>query len=269
MLHARTAFDSTNNLAHDSTMVLIKSDLLLDEGTGKPLQPPGLGAQSIDRNGMTVIDESEYGNHGFLFSRRMSINDSGNPYTVSTGNWSPDTKFQVGHSGRHKYSQVTGHPFLRFFPPSDSEELTQTVDGLSDSVIVSYAGSREAIQEQVAVNSEISLHRQTLGYRPIRAITSSKASALVRNGMAGKDNAQDEIIAIGGDGFDVTPFLLKGHGVQAVTKDDDVYTLHLTPETESRVAILETGNNDFPYMEIHYNAIDLTGSSMSMDGPCL
>ena len=269
VLHARTAFDSTNNLAHDSTMVLIKSDLLLDEGTGKPLQPPGLGAQSIDRNGMTVIDESEYGNHGFLFSRRMSINDSGNPYTVSTGNWSPDTKFQVGHSGRHKYSQVTGHPFLRFFPPSDSEELTQTVDGLSDSVIVSYAGSREAIQEQVAVNSEISLHRQTLGYRPIRAITSSKASALVRNGMAGKDNAQDEIIAIGGDGFDVTPFLLKGHGVQAVTKDDDVYTLHLTPETESRVAILETGNNDFPYMEIHYNAIDLTGSSMSMDGPCL
>ena len=269
VLHGRTAFDSTNNLAHDSTMVLIKSDLLLDEGSGKPLQPPGLGAQSIDRNGMTVIDESINANHGFLFSRRLSINDTGNPYTISSGNWGIDTKYQVGHSGRHLYTHVTGHPYLRFLPPSEKEQLTQSVDGLSDSFVASFDGSHEGLIDQIPINSEVSVYRQSLSMNALRAVTSSKAVALVRNGMAGKDDKQDEIIAIGGAGFDVTPFLLKGHGVDNITKDDDAYTMHLTPETESRVAVMETGNNDFPYMEIHYNAIDLTGESMNMNGPCL
>ena len=44
ILHSRTAFNSASNLTNDSTVVILMSDLLLDEGTGQPIQPPGLGS---------------------------------------------------------------------------------------------------------------------------------------------------------------------------------------------------------------------------------
>ena len=92
---------------------------------------------------------------------------------------------------------------------------------------------------------------------------------MIRNGLSTLDPDRDSIIAIGGAGFDVRPFLLKGYPIDGVVQTDDVYNLHLTPETESRVAVLETGDADFPLVEIHYNAIDLTGDTMGTSGPCL
>lgn len=269
VLHARTAFDSTNNLANDSTIVLLRSDLLLDPGTGRPLQPPGLGSQAIDRNGMTAIDESINANHGFLFSRRLSVGESSNPYTISSSNWSIDDKFRLGHSGRHKYSHKAGHPYLQLFPKAQEERVTQTVDGLADAIYTIFDGQNLNLTEQVPVNSKISLHKSTTSSRGSRAITTSKATQVVRNGLSTLDPDRDGIIAIGGANFNITPFLLKGHASKGVVSTDDIYDLHMAPEDESRIAILETGDSDFPYVEIHYNAVDLTGDTIGTSGPAL
>tara|TARA_R100001594_G_scaffold13384_6_gene29007 strand:+ start:4637 stop:21703 length:17067 start_codon:yes stop_codon:yes gene_type:complete len=269
ILHGRTAFDATNNLANDSTMVLIKSDLLIDSGTGKPLQPPGLGSQAIDRTGGMVIDESRNGNHGFIFSRRISVNNSNNPYTVSSANWSVDDRYQSGHTGRHLYTHITGHPYLKFFPTPTEEEVTRTMDGLADDIIVQFDGQSSGIKEQVPINAQVSLFRRAFTGNCASTVTSSSATAVIRNGLTSLDPDRDSIIAIGGSGFDIRPFLLKGHGVDNISNTDDIYNLHLTPETESRVAMLETGDSDFPYVEVHYNAVDLTGDTMGTSGPCL
>jgi hypothetical protein len=269
ILHGRTAFDTTNNLAHDSLIVILRSDLLLDPGSGSPLQPPGLGSQAIDRNGMTIIDESGNGFHGFLHSRNMSINESGNPYTISNANWAIDSKFQTGHSGRHKFSHCSGHPYLRILPRASKERVTQTVDGLADSIYATFDGQSINLPEQVPINSQISLLKSNTLLDGVRVITTGTVSQIKRNGLGTLDPDRDEIISIGGSGFDITPFLLKSHATSGVEATDDIYNLHLAPETESRVAILQTGDTDFPYVEIHYNAIDLTGGTIGANGPAL
>lgn len=111
ILHARTAYDVSNNLAHDSTIVVIRSDLLIDSQSGKPYQMQGMGTQAIDRNGSMVVDESGNDFHGFIYSRRCSINEAGNPFTVSSANWTVDDRFQTGHNGRHRYNHTEGHSF--------------------------------------------------------------------------------------------------------------------------------------------------------------
>ena len=55
VLHPRTAYHAGNNLANDSTMVLIRSDLLIDSQTGKPYQRVGAGSQAIDRTGAKLF----------------------------------------------------------------------------------------------------------------------------------------------------------------------------------------------------------------------
>ena len=269
VLCARTAFNTTNRLANDSTAVLIKSDLLIDAGSGKPLQPIGLGSQAIDRTGGMVIDESGNNNHGFLFSRRISVNNSNNPYTVESANWTHGDQFQSGHTGRHYYSHQVGHPYLRFFPQSNEETITRTMDGLADEAIIEYEGQPMGLKDLAPVNAQVDVFRQSYRGGLKNTITSSSATQVIRNGMVSITAADDGIIAIGGSGFDVRPFLLKGHGTNDVVATDDVYNLHMTPESESRVAILETGDSDFPYVEIHYNAIDLLGTTMGTSGPCL
>jgi hypothetical protein len=269
ILSGRTAYNATNGIANDSTMVLVKSDLLVDSGSGKPLQPIGLGSQAIDRTGSMVIDESNNKNHGFIFSRRISVGNSNNPYTVSAGNWSHGEKFQSGHTGRHFYSHRTGHRYLTVLPESENEQITRTMDGLADSAMVNFVGHGEGIGSALPINSQVSIYREALRGKPIDVVTSSTVVQVIRNGLVGITASDDDIIAIGGSGFDVTPFLLKGHGTKNVVATDDVYNLHLTPESESRVAILETGDSDFPYIEIHYNAVDLLGTTMGTSGPCL
>jgi len=269
ILHGRTAFDATNNLAHDSLIVILRSDLLLDPGSGSPLQPPGLGSQAIDRNGMTIIDESGNGFHGFLHSRNMSINESGNPYSISNANWAIDSKFQTGHSGRHKFSHCSGHPYLRILPRASKERVTQTVDGLADSIYAVFDGQSINLPEQIPINSQISLLKSNTLLDGVRVITTGTVAQIKRNGLGTLDPDRDEIISIGGSGFNITPFLLKSHATSGVEATDDIYNLHLAPETESRVAILQTGDDDFPYVEIHYNAIDLTGGTIGANGPAL
>ena len=268
LLHGRTAFDSTNNLAHDSTCVLLKSDLLIDAGSDDDVQTHGLGSQAIDTTGIMVKDEGPYGLDGYIVNRDMSINETGNAFTVTSGNWGVSEKFAMGHTGRHTFNHVAGHDYLTVFPDGQ-ESVTQNIDGLADVISGVYDGQSMGLQEQVPAGTPISLYKRGGNMRPNKIITTSTAKQVIRNGLSSLDPDRDSIIAIGGSGFDVRPFLLKGTPISGVTQTDTAYALHLTPETESRVAVLETGDADFPLVEIHYNAIDLTGDTMGASGPCL
>ena len=268
VLHARSAYDSTNQLAIDSTMVIIRSDLLVDSQTGKPHQMAGMASQSIDRTGAMVIDEGENGYHGFVYSRLCSVNESGNPFTVSSANWTINDKFKTGHNGRHHYNYGEGHPFLRMLPPSTEHHITRTIDGLADSIRVHFPSSTLGIKEQLPINSKISLSHTALYGAIHSVITSATVTHVVRNGMTSIDSTQDGVIAIGVD--NIKPFLLKGHGFNDVATGSSAHTLHLMPEDVSRVAVMQVSSiTSCPYVEIHYKAIDLIGDKMGISNPCL
>jgi len=265
VLHSRTAFNSSNNLANDSTMVLVRSDLLIDSMTGKPHQRLGTGSQAIDRTGAMVIDESGYGFHGFMFSRNLAI---GNNFSPSS--WSIDDKFKIGHTGRHAYSHREGHPYLRLLPPITNQDITRTIDGISDDVLVTFAGSYVGLKEQIPVNSKVEITHTAMNSRFSHIITRTITKGIARNGLASispPDAHRDGVIAISVD--DIRPFLLKGGGLGASATDTAVYKKHLTPETESRVAILEVSGVPAGYVEIHYNAVDLTGAKMGLSDPAI
>jgi len=262
VLHARTALNATNNLASDSTMVLIRSDLLIDSISGKPYQTIGTGSQAIDRTGAMVIDESGNGFHGFMFSRNIA---TGNNFSPSS--WSLDNRFKIGHTGRHKFSHREGHPYLRLLPPTHSQDITRTIDGIADDVLVTFAGPYLGLKEQLPINSKIEVTHTAINSRVSQIIVRTQTKGIVRNGLASIDAHRDGVIAISVD--DIRPFLLKGGGIDVSSTDDAQYKKHLTPETESRVAILEVSGLDAGYVEIHYNAIDLTGGKMGLNDPAL
>ena len=262
VLHSRTAFNSSNNLANDSTMVLIRSDLLIDSMTGKPHQRLGTGSQAIDRTGAMVIDESGYDFHGFMFSRNLQ---TGNNFSPSS--WTIDDRFKIGHTGRHKYTHRLGHAYLRLLPPITTQDITRTIDGISDDVLVSFAGSYIGLKEQLPINSKVEITHTAMNSRFSQIITRTITKGITRNGLASIDAHRDGVIAISVD--DIRPFLLKGGGIGVASTDDSAYKKHLTPETESRVAILEASGIPAGYVEIHYNAVDLTGGKMGLSDPAL
>jgi len=275
ILHARTAFDTANNLAGHSLVVLVKGDLLVDSGTGAPYRPPGLGSQMIDRTGQMVVDESGGLNHGVIFARTVSTGKAKNPFDAAAWPTVLNDRFKEGHTARHKYSQRSGHAFLRVFPSASNETVTKTVDGATDNFTVIFDGQSVGLKEQVPVNSQVSLHRRAFTGPIVGLKTSSIVTERIENGhttAATSAENKREVIAIGGPNFDIRPFLLKGHAAEAVVATDNVYDLHLAPETESRIAVLEVPSlspNAAPYVQIHYNAIDLTGGKMGGTGPML
>ena len=275
VLHNRTAFVTATNLANDSHVVLVSGDLLVDSGTGTPYRSPGIGTQMIDRTGQMVIDESGNLNHGILFSRSLSIGKASNPFDAASWPSALGDKFKEGHTARHKYSHRTGHSFMRIFPPAQEETVTKTIDGASDSFDVVFDGQGIGLKDQVPVNTIVGLHRRAFTGGISSVKNSSTVNAIVENGhTAGATSAEHkrEVIAIGGANFDVRPFLLKGHAADSILSTDNVYDLHLAPETESRIAVLEVPSlapNAAPYVQIHYNAIDLTGSKMGVATPML
>ena len=262
VLHARTAFHTSNNIASDSTMVLIRSDLLIDGVSGKPYQTIGTGSQAIDRTGAMVIDESGNDFHGFMFSRNIA---TGNNFSPSS--WTLADRFKIGHTGRHKYTQRKGHPYLRFLPPVHEQEVTRTIDGISDEVLVTFSGNAIGLKEQLPINSKVSVTHTATNSRFSNIITRTISKGIVRNGLASIDANRDGVIAISVE--DIRPFLLKGGGIDVSSVNDSQYKKHLAPETESRIAILEVTGLDAGYVEIHYNAIDLTGGKMGLSDPAL
>ncbi|MAA64954.1 MAG: hypothetical protein CL581_09290 [Alteromonadaceae bacterium] len=263
VLHSRTAFNSTNNLANDSTMVLIRSDLLIDSETGKPHQRLGTGSQAIDRTGAMVIDESRHEFHGFMYSRTLAVNTN----NFAPASWTIDERFKSGHTGRHCFNHLVGHPYLRMLPPIHEQEVSRTIDGVADSAFVMFAASYVGLKDQLPINSKVAVTHTAFNGRIMRVDTSAKTNGLARNGLASLDAHEDGVIAISVD--DIRPFLLKGGGLGTVSTSDSAYLKHLTPETESRVALLEVSGLTAGYVEIHYNAVDLTGGKMGLSNPAL
>jgi hypothetical protein len=269
VLHPRTAFHSGNNLANDSTMVLVRSDLLIDGESGKPYQRVGTGSQAIDRTGAMVVDESPNAFHGFLYSRTLAIGNNFSP-----ASWTIAERFKSGHTGRHKYTHQDGHPFLHLLPPIHEQELTRTIDGISDDALITFAGGYVGLKSAIPINSKAFVSHTAFNGKIMNLRTSATTNGVVRNGLYSHDPHRDGIIAISVD--DIEPFLLKGGGIGVDSQSDSQYTNHLTPEKESRVAILEvpyaqhTGEGvPAGYVEIHYNAVDLTGGKMGLSNPTL
>ena len=265
VLHDRTA-------SVDDYFVVLGADLLVDNGTGKPYQPSHLGSQVIDTTGQMILDESFQEQHGLIYSSKMATttNSPTNPYAVS---WPAalDELYQVGHSGRHCYSHVTGHPFLRRLPDATSEIYDQTTDGTSDISTLIYDNIQRGLKHSLPVNSRIDLFNKQGTMTVGTIINSDSVDTIVDNGLPASGK---EMIAIGRDGFDAMPFLLKGPMPEFDTIDAETRRFHLRPETTSRVALLkvptlQSTHNIAPFVEIHYNAIDLSGASMGKTFPML
>ena len=77
LLHSRTA-------DVDNYFVVVNADLLIDNGTGKPYQPPHYGSQIFDKTGQMVLDESDFAQHGLVYSTRMATTDNSpnNPFAL-------------------------------------------------------------------------------------------------------------------------------------------------------------------------------------------
>tara|TARA_R100001509_G_scaffold158855_1_gene124576 strand:+ start:968 stop:16339 length:15372 start_codon:yes stop_codon:yes gene_type:complete len=262
VLHSRTAFDTSNNFANDSMMVLVRSDLLIDSETGKPYQRLGTSSQAIDRTGAMVIDESPNEFHGFIYSRSLAVGN-----TFSPASWSIAERFKTGHTGRHKHTQKEGHSFLRLLPPIHEQELTRTIDGISDDALITFAGSYVGLKDAIPINSKAAVSHTATNARIMELRTSATTNGVVRNGLYGIDNNRDGVIAISVD--DIEPFLLKGGGIGVDSQSDSQYKKHLTPEKDSRIAILEVSGLTAGYVEVHYNAVDLTGEKMGLSNPAL
>ena len=266
----RPVLHSRSSATGDDYFVVVSADLLLDNGTGKPYQPPHLASQLIDRTGQMVLDEGHYEQHGIVFSSRMSTttNDTNNPFAV-TWPTTLDESFQIGHSGRHILNHVTGHHYLRNMPRANEEILDQQF-GNADIVELFYDGASQGIEKQFPINSKVDYYRDIAQSRIISTKSSSMVSDSVDNGLA---DPSRKLIAIGGESFDPMPFVLKGPVPNNIASvDDNIRKHHLRPSRTSRVAILEvdlSAYNLASYVEIHYNAIDFTGVSMGKTTPML
>jgi len=100
-------------MAHSaSDAVIVIGDCLVDSGTGN--QGVGTGTQFSNRQGQVVIDESDFENHGIVFSTRMSIVDD--PYMKYSATTNMGRNFTAGHTGRHILNHVKSHPYIGMLP---------------------------------------------------------------------------------------------------------------------------------------------------------
>ena len=278
-LDYNTASSGQRGLLHDHAsgvqFVVIGADLLLDSGTGKPYQPPHYSSKAIDRTGQMVIDEGPLGQHGFVYSSQMAISTDSpnNPYAV-TWPTTISTELSIGHSGRHTLNHVDGHHYLRMLPKPNEEIIDMEINGVADKYKALYVDSQQGIAEQLPVNTEVSILRNVGQFTVNRVVSSTTVNTIYNSHQStgSTANGTRKLIAIGGTKFDFTPFFLKApiHD-KGATLDSTVRTHHLRPSKTSRVAILNVpalSGSDYnmsPYVEIHYNAIDLSGASMATE----
>jgi len=273
ILHNRTA-------DVDDHFVLVAGDLLIDGGSGKPYQPPHFASQAIDRAGQMCVDESGTEQHGFVYSSQMDTYDSldsaptTRPFAVEWPNTLSST-LQLGHSGRHTLTAVDGHHYLRGYPNADRETITQSIDGTGDMVTLEFNASHSGLKDHVPLNSQIDVFHEAFKAAAIDVLDQGICYQIVTNGLSG--DSVRKLLAIGGVSgsteFDPRPFLLRAPMIENMSNvDADTRSTHLKP-TDVRIAILEVSGLKAqglaPYVEIHYNAVDLTGASMSLSAPCL
>ena len=259
-----------------NSFVVISADSLIENGTGRPYQPPHLATQLVDRAGQMLIDEGKFEQHALVYSSRMATTTSDplNPFAV-TWPTNLDESFQVGHSGRHILNHVEGHHYLRNMPRANDEALDQQA-GNSDILTLMYDERTRGIKDLFPINSRVDYYRDVAQFEITDVVNSSIVHEVVNNGLSG---ANRKLIAIGGvkanaPDFNPYPFLLKGPAPLSLDAiDSNLRKFHLHPSSKSRIALLHSptlATRGFaPYVEIHYNAIDFTGVSMNKTSPML
>ena len=259
-----------------NSFVVISADSLIENGTGRPYQPPHLATQLIDRAGQMLIDEGKFEQHAMVYSSRMATTtvDTENPFAVA---WPTDLdeSFQVGHSGRHILNHVDGHHYLRNMPRANEESLDQQA-GNSDILTLMYDERTRGIKDLFPINSRVDYYRDVAQFEITNVVNSSAVHEVVNNGLSG---ASRKLISIGGVStsaadFDPYPFLLKGPAPLTLDAiDSNLRKFHLHPSSKSRIALLHVPTlatrGLAPYVEVHYNAIDFTGASMNKTSPML
>jgi hypothetical protein len=177
VLHDRTA-----NV--DDYFVVIASDLLIDNGTGQPYQPPHYGSQIFDTTGQMILDESQQSRHGLIYSSKMATttNSPTNPFAVV---WPTtlDELYQIGHSGRHYFSHVKGHEFMRRYPKPHQEIVDQSIDGSSDITELVYEPSFTGLEDLIKVNSRVDIYHEQATSGVVSIVNSTDAGSVYDNGL--------------------------------------------------------------------------------------
>ena len=268
-IHLDFASNATNGRrgalqAHDAgRFVVITGDCIVDGGNGNEYQPQGSGTQFSHRQGQVVIDESRFGNNGLMFSMTMATRDvSENKFSAYTVN--PGDGFLMGHSGRHTLNHVTGHPFMGLLPPISDYVIDKKIDSTADVVSATFESQYSNIKDTVPVNSVISAFNSH-NVEGVRFVSNSSIiTRICENGMSDIADSQRAILAIGGKGFDATPFALRAQTGTDILQSSDKSKQHLIPSSESRIALVEVPSLETydyaPFVQVHYNAIDYTGS---------
>jgi hypothetical protein len=251
-------------MAHDAgEFVVITGDCIVDGGNGNVFQPQGSGTQFSQRQGQVIIDESDFENHGIVFSMSMAIDSHEyNQFSASTTNMGQD--FLIGHTGRHILNHVSSHPFMGALPPTESHLVEKKLDAGSDVVSATFIPQFGNIKDIIPVNSIVSSFDEHGPMALKDVVSSSRVSTFVENGMADIDESQRGLLAIGGPEFDTEPFLLKS----VSSTDSSTNIKSVIPSIESRIATLilpELEDYDYaPFVQIHYNAIDRTGEHFNV-----
>jgi hypothetical protein len=205
----------------------------------------------------------------------------------------PPVKDLQGLCGLTTYNRVEGHFYLKKMPEPKSENISRTVQGLTDKFESGYEdttiGSLVGLNDKVDITQVVyqaeALTVQTQSQLATYSATTGGAktqSIITQGGISYHDGSsiidssgKDTIIAIGIE--DVLPFLLKGFDTDQNALFDFTdptkptngdYIRHLTPEKECRLAIIDapaaliTAGGP-PKILVYYNAIDLTGEVMA------
>lgn len=230
----------------------------------------------------------------------LTIHGSGNPpatgdeFTVVSGNVIEPTTDIPGMCGLTTYNRVEGHFFLKQLPQPKLETVSRSVQGIADRFESQYEDP--SMGNVVSQNEKVMLSEQVFLGEALNVITSSRVATYTTVSTSIEKHA---IVAQGGDSFidatygnvvsssqdtmvaiaveDIRPFSLKGFDtdedalfdlVEPTKPTNENYVRHLTPEKESRVAVLETPQalqdaGGPPHILIYYNAIDPTGETVA------
>ena len=245
--------------AHDAGFfVVVTGDCIVDGGNGNDFQPQGSGTQFSHKQGQVCIDESDFENHGIMFSMSMAIDsDSYNKFSASSAN--PGDGFYIGHSGRHTLNHVKSHPFMGILPPVSDLVVDKKLDASADVISASFDSQYSDIKDTVPVNSKISAYDSHIANRISNLAHKTKVKQIVENGMSDISDTQRGILALGGTTFDSSLFSLKSIGGTSTLSDSKEAARHLVPSSDARIAILDLPSlstyNYAPFIQVHYNAV--------------
>ena len=223
----------------------------------------------------------------------------------------PDLELTYGAMGGvTSYSIVEGEFYLKALPQPDAQYVKKTVQGISDTFtyetddlsLNSIINESDMVKVtemvyQGEANRLVNKSSSVIGHMglspatPYNRVISEYSSGVFQQqpGYNMSSSTCDDIIAIAVE--NIKPFLLKSLDIEHTAQfrehhtgdtlhsnpqiryipTNEVYIKHLTPDKETRVALITTppyltDNGVPPIIEVHYDAIDLTGEVVAGTG---